>query len=78
MNEYLKKWTYKRLIQLGVGIYFIWDFVETESKFALAFGAIMTIQAVFNIGCFSSKGCATPTDKNTEVHPVAKEIKKVE
>jgi len=77
MKNYIDKWTYKRVLQLLVGVYFIWNFIETEGKLSLVFGLVMCVQAILNIGCFSSKGCATSNTMKTEVHPVVKTIKKI-
>lgn len=57
MKEYLSQWSYKRIIQLGVGIYFFWEYQQDTSFFAMIFGIIMTFQAVANVGCFSTRGC---------------------
>lgn len=75
MKEYLNKWTVQRLIQLIIGGYFIWNFIEAEGKLSLAFGIVMSFQAIFNVGCFSSKGCSTTTTE--EAQPFAKSIKKI-
>ncbi len=63
MKEYFSQWTYKRLIQLGVGMYFFWENYNHASTFAIVFGSIMTFQAIANVGCFSSKGCTPKIDK---------------
>ena len=75
MKEYLNKWTIQRVIQLVIGSYFIWNFIEADSKLSLAFGIIMSFQAIFNVGCFSSKGCSTTA--TVEAQPFAKDIKKI-
>jgi len=75
MKEYLNKWTIQRIVQLIVGSYFIWNFIEADSKLSLAFGIIMSFQAIFNVGCFSSKGCSTTTTK--KALPFVKNIKKI-
>ncbi len=75
MKDYLNKWTIQRVIQLVIGSYFIWNFIEADGKLSLAFGIIMLFQAIFNVGCFSSKGCSTTTTVKAE--PFAKDIKKI-
>ncbi len=57
MQEYLNKWSYKRLIQLGFGVYFFWECIQNFSIFALLFALLMSFQAIFNVGCFSTQGC---------------------
>ena len=78
MKTYLSKWTYQRLIQLGVGAYFIWNFIEADGKLSLAFGLFMSIQAVFNIGCFSTRGCSTSVSNTDKAQPFAKDIQKID
>lgn len=77
MKEYINKWTYMRLIQCVVGLYFIWNFIEDDSKLSLAFGILMLFQAVFNIGCFSSKGCSTTVNHSDQAEPFVKKIKRI-
>ncbi len=64
MKAYFKLWTISRFIQLLIGFYFIWEYYQHPSYLALIFGGLMLFQAIMNVGCFSSKGCAIP--KNTE------------
>ena len=77
MREYINKWTYKRVLQSLVGIYFIWNYFEDGSQFSLFFGGLMLVQALLNVGCFSTKGCSTPNEEPEKMQPFAKEIKKV-
>ncbi|HBK71675.1 MAG TPA: hypothetical protein DDZ39_08500 [Flavobacteriaceae bacterium] len=77
MKTYFSRWTYQRLIQLGVGAYFIWNFIEADGKLSLAFGLLMSIQAVFNIGCFSTRGCSTSVADTDKPQPFTKDIKKI-
>lgn len=57
MKTYFSKWNYKRLIQLGIGLYSIWEYFQDPLIFALLFGLLMIFQAILNIGCFSTRGC---------------------
>ena len=77
MNDYINKWTYKRLIQFAIGLYFVWNYLEDGSNFSLAFAGIMLFQSILNVGCFSSKGCATDDSDHYATQPFAKKIKKV-
>ena len=62
---------------MAVGIYFVWNYVEDGSKFSLFFGGLMLVQALLNVGCFSSKGCSTPEQGAEDPEPFAGDIKKV-
>ena len=75
LKMYIAKWTIQRFIQLAIGVYFIWNYIEDDAKLSLAFGILMAFQAILNVGCFSSKGCSTPSTQDAE--PFAKDIKKV-
>jgi len=76
LKTYISKWTIQRLIQLVVGSYFIWNYIEDSGRLSLIFGGVMAFQAIFNVGCFSSKGCSTSMSTE-EAQPFAKEIKKI-
>ncbi len=75
MKEYLSKWTIPRIIQLVVGIFFLWDYFTDHGSLALAFGTMMFAQAALNIGCFSSKGCSTnPSYDEKDLSAVSNEM----
>ena len=63
MKEYISQWSYKRIIQLAVGVYFFWEYNNQPSTFAVVLGSIMTFQAIANVGCFSTRGCNPNIDK---------------
>jgi len=75
MKNYFEKWTWKRVLQLAVGAYFLWKYQEGGDSIALMFGLLMAIQAILNIGCFSSRGCSnTPQDKHPDRNKPLDEI----
>ena len=75
MKDYLNKWTIPRAIQLAIGLFFLWDYFGDGSRLALAFSLVMLVQAVGNIGCFSSRGCSTNVSSSTsDTIPVLNEI----
>ncbi len=76
MKNYLKNWSYKRLIQLGIGIFLIYYYIQDSVLFALIFGILMLVQALLNIGCFSTKGCKTSFDEEDKKE-FAKDIKPI-
>jgi hypothetical protein len=74
MKAYFDKWTWKRLIQLAVGAFFLWKYQQGGDSLALMFGILMAVQAVLNIGCFSSRGCSTPTNNHPDSNKSIDEI----
>lgn len=74
MKDYLSKWTIPRGIQLVVGLFFLWDYATDGGTLAMAFGTMMLAQAVLNIGCFSSKGCSTPSYNQNDQSSVSDEV----
>jgi len=77
LENYFNKWNYKRILQASLGIFLIYYYTQDHNIFALAFGFIMLIQALFNVGCFSTKGCSTPNNE-MEQEDFSKEIKEIE
>lgn len=73
MQDYLSKWTIPRLIQLVIGGVFLYDYSADGGRLPLAFGGMMLGQAIFNVGCFSSKGCSTSVDTNDH-SPISDEV----
>lgn len=78
LKDYLSKWNYKRLIQFGFGIFLIYYYLQDHNKFALAIAIIMLLQSLLNVGCFSTKGCNTPSDEIHTKKDFAKKIKEME
>ena len=76
MKEYLNKWTIKRLIQLVVGLFFIYYYTKDKSQVALVFGILMLAQAILNMGCFSTRGCDTNATEASK-QDFARKIKKI-
>ena len=74
MKNYITKWTYKRVLQAALGVFLVYYYTQDHNKFALAFGILMLIQALFNIGCFSTRGCSTPVEDD-KIQDFAKDIK---
>jgi hypothetical protein len=78
MNEkikyYLELWTIKRVLQLLFGLYFLWENYKHPNIIALIIGIIMVYQAVMNVGCFSSKGCTVPNNKDKTVYDDNQEV----
>ena len=77
MKNYIAKWTYKRLLQFALGLYFIWNYIEDGNIFSIAFGGLMLFQSLWNVGCFSSKGCNTNNKGIYSEQTFAKKIKKI-
>ena len=76
MKKYVTKWTYKRVLQASLGVFLVYYYTQDHTIFALVFGALMLIQAFFNIGCFSTRGCTTPVDEEKK-QEFAEKIKKI-
>ena len=77
LKDYLSKWTWMRIVQLIVGVVFLGNYFDEGGFFNLAFGGMMFLQALLNMGCFSSKGCSTPS-YNTDSNPTDSTEKEVE
>lgn len=74
IKEYASKWTFMRFVQLGIGIAFLVSYIQEGGALSLGFAGLMMVQAVLNIGCFSSQGCSTPPYKDTDKHEMNQEV----
>ncbi len=66
MKPIFSNWSIPRILQLLVGGYLIWNYIEDKMIFSLIFGAVMLYQAIMNVGCFSTKGCAVNYDDTSK------------
>jgi hypothetical protein len=77
LKKYFNNWSYKRLIQLFFGIGLIIYALKTQQLFPKIFGVMMLVQAVINIGCFSTRGCSNFENKKDRKYFV-KNIKSID
>lgn len=67
-----QNWNFMRLLRLVLGIYIAVQAIETLSILSGVVAVFFLFQAVTNIGCCGSNGCAVPTknsnsDKTEEI-----------
>lgn len=58
-----QNWNFMRILRLGLGIYIAIQAVETLSILSGIVAVFFIFQAVTNIGCCGSNGCAITTRK---------------
>lgn len=57
-------WNFMRWLRLGLGIYIAFQAIETISIFLGVVAAFFIFQAIVNIGCCATNGCALPIKKS--------------
>lgn len=57
-------WNFMRFLRLGLGLYIAVQAVETLSIVSGAVAVLFLFQAITNMGCCGSNGCALPTKKS--------------
>lgn len=57
-------WNFMRWLRLGLGIYIAFQAIETISIFLGVVAAFFIFQAIVNIGCCGTNGCALPIKKS--------------
>lgn len=62
MLNYIQQWTGMRLLRLLIGIAAIVQGAISPTPFLWVIGAVLVIQAFFNIGC-AGGSCAVPVSK---------------
>lgn len=63
MKQYLKNWNFMRVLRLTVGIFIIIMGIQTRDWLFVFLGAAFSIMPLFNVGCCSVNGCATPPSR---------------
>lgn len=66
MSTVLSNWNFMRMLRLGIGLWFVYSAVADHQPLLGVMGGLFALQAVMNIGCCGSAGCAAP---NTRQHP---------
>jgi hypothetical protein len=61
---FYQKWSFMRLLRLGLGIYIAVQAFETQSIFSGLVAIFFIFQAITNTACCGSNDCAVPTKKN--------------
>jgi hypothetical protein len=57
-------WDFMRLLRAGLAVWAIWQAFGTGEWILLLPGGILGLQAIFNVGCCGSAGCAAPPARN--------------
>ena len=65
METILKNWGTMRIIRLAVGLYAFYEAIKTPDFLLISMASILTIMALFNVGC-GSQGCGIPTYQKTK------------
>lgn len=60
MENIIKNWSVMRIIRLAVGLYAFYEAIKTPDFLLISMASILTIMAIFNVGC-GAQGCGIPT-----------------
>lgn len=63
MRKYLANWTLIRLIRFAFGIFIVIHGIDTMQWILIITGALLTLLALFNLGCSSSQSCSSTVTK---------------
>ena len=64
-ETFFNNWNLMRWLRLALGIYVSFHAVETISLFWGGVAAFFLFQAITNMGCGGTNGCALPMKKNS-------------
>jgi hypothetical protein len=62
------QWNFMRLLRGGIALWAFWQVYHTGEWILLIPGVLFGMQAVLNVGCCGSAGCATPPNRTTSQH----------
>ncbi len=63
MTTLLSNWHFMRLFRAGIAIWAFEEVWRTGEIMLLFLGGIFALQAIFDVGCCGSAGCAAPQQK---------------
>ena len=63
MTTLFQNWHFMRLLRAGIAIWAIAEAWRTGQWLLLLPGGIFAVQAIFNMGCCGTAGCAAPQQK---------------
>ncbi|AXE17688.1 hypothetical protein DR864_08030 [Runella rosea] len=65
MTAVLKNWDFMRILRMGMSLWLIYSaFVDHQPLLGLL-GGLFALQAVMNVGCCGSGGCAAPNTRQS-------------
>lgn len=65
MKNYLQAWNFMRILRLVLGVSILIQGVQAHEILFIFMGGLFTLMPIFNVGCCSTAGCATPNKKST-------------
>lgn len=65
MKNYLQAWNFMRILRLVLGVSILIQGVQAHEILFIFMGGLFTLMPIFNVGCCSTVGCATPNKKST-------------
>jgi len=77
LKKYFNNWSTKRVVQLIFGLGLVLYAVQTQHLFPKIFGVMMLVQAILNIGCFSTRGCSN-SEGGKDKKDFAEKIKSID
>ena len=63
------QWDMMRLLRASIAGWAFWQAFSTGEWILLLPGGILALQAIFNVGCCGSAGCAVPTARGNTADP---------
>jgi hypothetical protein len=65
MTALLENWNFMRFLRLGMGFWLFYSaFVDHQPLLGLL-GGVFALQAIMNVGCCGSNGCAIPNARQS-------------
>lgn len=59
MKNWMYQWNAMRLIRLAMGVFIIFQGIESNQWLFVLLGGVFSLMPLLNIGCCSTAGCAT-------------------
>lgn len=73
-NSIVHGWNFMRIIRLAMGIFIIFQGVQSDQWMFVIMGGLFSLMPLLNIGCNSTSGCRVPISKtNTKKEEITYE-----
>lgn len=66
MKGYFRKWSFMRLLRLVLGVFIVFQGIESGMWLFVFAGAFYAVMALLNFGCCGTSGCTPTRYKNTK------------
>ncbi|SEH63179.1 hypothetical protein SAMN02927937_00575 [Paenimyroides aquimaris] len=66
MRNYLRNWSFMRVLRLALGIFIVVQGIMTKEWLIVGLGGLFSLMPLMNIGCCGVSGCSTSVPRSNK------------